>query len=567
MSQYNLSFKPGGKILELGGGDVPLRDQAGNRLTTNMDVQSTPNVDINHNMAVFPWPIEDESFDGIFGRYCLEHLSWHDIEKAIGEIYRILKPGGKGVFFVPNTLEQCKVAVRDGINKGTVEMLFGSQEFIPRHLGSHKMGFSDDYAKELFKKAGFKMVKALPHPVSATDLIVEVHKMQNNNIFEREYFEDGTIGYHMYRDFSTHYATAKKIMAMNPESVLDIGCAKGHTIRILENHGIITKGLDISNYCYQGRATDSVILHDITDIPWHKAKIFKDKQFDLCFSQNLLEHLPEDKTDSVIREIARVSRRGYHGIHYTDSPYEESTDIDITHICMKPKSWWIDKFKEIAPGYEVIIDYPRTIENDDPEKCIANPPEYTDNLVKLNIGSFTDQFYFGWANIDAIDLSQFAESQGYLFQQMDVTKGLNSADNTCDIIFSSHLLEHLSREEGKSFLKECYRILKPGGIIRVSTPDAQKLTTEYLNDNIWKYKYINTGVENADDSAEAYFDLLLAGHKTVYDEIALRGILDKAGFTKIEKTSPFDSRSDVIRTQTLNNHPDLSIILEAEKQG
>jgi len=562
---YSLNFEQGHKILEIGGGDNPLRSQDGKRVTINMDMQSTPNVDINHDMSVFPWPIEDCSYKNVFGRYCLEHISWHDVEKAISEIYRIMSYGGQGVFFVPNTFEQCKVVAEKGIDVGSVEMLFGSQEFIPRHLGAHKMGFSPRYAVEIFKKAGFNEVKIVPHPVSATDMIIEAYKMKDENIFEREYFEDGTIGYHMYRDFTVHNATAKKIMDMKPESVLDIGCARGYVVRILENNGVAVKGLDISRHCYMTRASDNVIQHDVTDIPWHKAKVFKDKQFDLCFSQNVLEHLHEDKIDGVIREIARVSKRGFHGIHYTDSPYEESKDIDVTHCTMHTKQWWVDKFNELAPGYNVVIDYPRTIENDDPEKCIAYPPETSDSLVKLNLGCFQDMFYHGWINIDIINLEQFAKSQGYLFQPADVTKGLGYADGGCDIIFSSHLLEHLTREEGKNFLKECYRVLKPGGIIRISTPNAMTLSIEYINDGIWQNKYINVGVEKAEDSAEAYHNLLMAGHKTLYDEPSLRGMLERAGFVNIEKASPFNSRSDAIRCQTINNHPDISIIMEAEK--
>ncbi|GAI02629.1 unnamed protein product, partial [marine sediment metagenome] len=184
-----------------------------------------------------------------------------------------------------------------------------------------------------------------------------------------------------------------------------------------------------------------------------------------------------------------VSHKGLHGIHYTDAPYKESPDIDITHRTMHPKSWWEEKFRTIAPDYPITIMYPRELENDDVEKCIAYPPKKTDDLVKLNIGSFTDMFYYGWINIDIIILDQFAESYGYQFQHHDVTQRLPYDDNNVDLIFSSHLLEHLSREDGAKFLKECARVLKPNGVIRISTPDAEKLSSEYINGQIWQYKY------------------------------------------------------------------------------
>ncbi|GAI02628.1 unnamed protein product [marine sediment metagenome] len=59
--------------------------------------------------------------------------------------------------------------------------MFGSQEF-PDHAGCHKTGFSPEHAKKLFERAGFNVVKTFPHPVSDTDLIIEVYKM-NEEIF------------------------------------------------------------------------------------------------------------------------------------------------------------------------------------------------------------------------------------------------------------------------------------------------------------------------------------------------------------------------------------------------
>ena len=575
MNNYTINFRQGSKVMEIGGGNNPI-------VHPNMDVRAGDNIDIVHDLSKFPWPIDDNSYDGIFSKYCLEHLSWRDIKQAIDELYRILRPGGKGVFFLPNTLEQCKKVVDEGINEGSIEMLFGSQEFDPRHIGAHKTGFSPEYAKKLFKEAGFGQITIFEHPNTITDMIIEVDKMNEEDVFEREYFEEGTIGYKQYRDFPQHYTTARKIMEMlfpkggpsrDPSTikVLELGAARGYVTRILENKGIKAVAMDISKYCYHTRATTNFILHDIIDVPWHKARVFGDKEFNITFSINVLEHIPEEQIDKVITEMARVSEAGLHGIHYTDAPYKESPDIDVTHRTMHPKSWWQEKFREIAPDYNALIMYPRELENDDDVKCIAYPPKSPDNLVKLNIGSFMDMFYYGWTNIDIIDLRQFAESYGYIFKVMDVTNrlyhsdGRSYEDNSVDLIFSSHLLEHLSREEGAKFLKECHRVLKKDGVIRISTPDAERLSSEYINGQIWMYKYINVGVEQAKDSAEAYYNLLLAGHKTIYDKKALDNMLKEAGFNLLPSITPFTSNSDTIQKQTITNFPTLSTIVEAKK--
>jgi len=560
-----LNFKHGGNVIELGGGANPA-------IHPNVDIIAGPNVDIvaDFNKKL---PLEDESYDGIFSRYAIEHISWHNVECFIQEIYRILKPGGKAIIITANTYEQCKKIVDEGINKDTVELLFGSQEF-PDHGGTHKMGFSPEYAEELFKNADFTLIRTFPHPDTVTDLIIEAYKMKKEEVFERSYFEDGTYGYKNYRDFATHYSTARIIEEMKPESVLSLGCGRAYVVRILENHGIKAIGMDISKHCWHTRATDSFILHDATKTPWvafadPKISGIADKEFDLSFSINFLEHISEEKLDDVIREIVRVSKRGLHGIHFTESPYEEADkDIDITHVTSKSESWWNNKFKTLAPDYDVVLKHPRLLEYEHPEhqpQPTSIAPPIPDNLVKLNIGSFLDCFYYGWKNIDILDLKSFADNQAYNFLQHDARKDLPFKDNSVDIIASNHFIEHISRSEGRQFFKECHRVLKSGGIMRISTPDTQIITQKYIDGNIWEYRYINTGIEQATDDAEAYFSLLLSGHKTIYDEKSLTKMLEQTDFKEIKKVSPFESRSEAIQTQTLTTHPSISIILEATR--
>jgi len=520
--------------------------------------------------------LESNFYDGIFSRYALEHISWRNIEQFIAEIYRITKDNGKAVVITSNLFEQCKSVIEEGVNKDTVERIFGSQEF-PDHAGAHKMGFSPEYATELFKKAGFNYVKLYSHPVSKTDMILEAYKI--NNVFERQYFEDGTIGYEEYRDFATHYTAARIIAEMKPESFLEVGAGRGYISRILEGRGIKCVATDISQHCYHTRATENFILMDATNTPWQKPKgyswvlpngeyNFDDNEFDLCCSINFLEHIPAEHIDNVITEMTRVSKRGLHGIHYTPAPYEEQdTDVDITHCSMHSKEWWISKFKKIAPDYEVKIDYPRNLEYDKPENQppISHVGFPNDGLIKLNIGSFKDMFYYGWINIDILDLNDFSKGQAYNFTQCDITKGIPYKDNEVDIIFTSHFLEHIDRTQGKQFLKECHRVMKPGGLIRISVPNAFQLTGEYIASDIKKYSHINVGVENAEDDAEAYYELLLANHKTIYDAVSLSKILEKTGFKNIESISPFKSRSEIIQAQTINPHPTISLVIEAEK--
>lgn len=97
--------------------------------------------------------------------------------------------------------------------------------------------------------------------------------------------------------------------------------------------------------------------------------------------------------------------------------------------------------------------------------------------LKLNIGC-GDQILDGFVNIDVSKPAQ---------KKIDVRRGLPYKNNSIGFIFSEHFIEHLSREESLSFLKECYRVLKPGGALRIATPDLDDMIQSYSRDT-WNHK-------------------------------------------------------------------------------
>ena len=48
------------------------------------------------------------------------------------------------------------------------------------------------------------------------------------------------------------------------------------------------------------------------------------------------------------------------------------------------------------------------------------------------------------------------------------------------MVYSSHFLEHIPRDQVAPFLQECWRILKPGGVLRIVVPDLENLCRIYL---------------------------------------------------------------------------------------
>ncbi len=103
-------------------------------------------------------------------------------------------------------------------------------------------------------------------------------------------------------------------------------------------------------------------------------------------------------------------------------------------------------------------------------------------LVNVGCG-FT--YHKEWINLD------LKESEYVKFH--NIKESLPFEDNSIDVIYHSHALEHLTKKEGKVFISECYRVLKNKGIMRVVIPDIEQIAREYLanleqgfngNDNI-----------------------------------------------------------------------------------
>lgn len=63
----------------------------------------------------------------------------------------------------------------------------------------------------------------------------------------------------------------------------------------------------------------------------------------------------------------------------------------------------------------------------------------------------------------------------------DIIKGLPIADNSCDGLYSSHTLEHLSLTDFKKALMNSFKILKRGGIFRCVVPDLEYAARQYIN--------------------------------------------------------------------------------------
>ncbi|HEX75387.1 MAG TPA: methyltransferase domain-containing protein [Dehalococcoidia bacterium] len=99
-------------------------------------------------------------------------------------------------------------------------------------------------------------------------------------------------------------------------------------------------------------------------------------------------------------------------------------------------------------------------------------------------------------------------------------------DNSVDLVYACHLLEHFRRNQTEDVLKEWYRVLKPGGILRVAVPDFQKLVEVYLKTE--NLKLILGPLFGRQDYPENT-------HYIVFDFAYLSEVLTKVGFKNIRR--------------------------------
>jgi len=188
---------------------------------------------------------------------------------------------------------------------------------------------------------------------------------------------------------------------------------------------------------------------------------------------------------------------------------------------------------------------------------------------KLHIGC-GKQVRPGWFNTD---FQPFYEGAYYL----DVTKSFPFPDNTFDRAFSEHMIEHVTYEQGRHFLRELYRVMKPDGRVRIATPNLRTLAALYAEPQTEEQRaYIETVIDTYNPTVGAHLpgfainQLFGFNHLFLYDRDTLGLILKQAGFVKVEEYS--SERTEDVAFRGMDAHANdyicyETLVLEAAKAG
>ncbi|HKZ36687.1 MAG TPA: methyltransferase domain-containing protein [Chryseolinea sp.] len=169
-------------------------------------------------------------------------------------------------------------------------------------------------------------------------------------------------------------------------------------------------------------------------------------------------------------------------------------------------------------------------------KCrILSPAKYKTSLSRLHIGS-GDRKITGWLNVDLVDSDL----------NLDIAKGrLPFADQQFEVIVSQHVIEHLTIEDELiPLLKECFRTLKPGGELWLSTPDMEKVAKSYLDHKsedmiadrqTRKPEWNLNGLPSQHFMNDIFHQQL--EHRNLFDFGLLKWTLEQAGFLNVTPSS------------------------------
>ncbi|TAK16881.1 MAG: methyltransferase domain-containing protein [Nitrosarchaeum sp.] len=138
--------------------------------------------------------------------------------------------------------------------------------------------------------------------------------------------------------------------------------------------------------------------------------------------------------------------------------------------------------------------------------------------MKLHVGC-GNVILPGWTNLDIEKLPGVDIID-------DVTTLTKIPNNSCDIIYASHVLEHVGRNEFEDVIRTWNKKLKKNGTLRIAVPDFEKIITWYQ-----KTKQIIDIVGLVSGGQKTKYDY----HKMIYDKKSLTEILLKMGFQNIQE--------------------------------
>jgi ubiquinone/menaquinone biosynthesis C-methylase UbiE len=126
------------------------------------------------------------------------------------------------------------------------------------------------------------------------------------------------------------------------DSVLDVGTGNGEALKIFLSAGKKAMGIEYSGWLFNELLRKIFVNGEVIEADAAKLP-FGNDSFDLVFSSDVLEHLPEEKAKQAIREMYRVTKKYFYG-----SIGSEIDERKKYHLTIKPINWWKEEFENVG---------------------------------------------------------------------------------------------------------------------------------------------------------------------------------------------------------------------------
>ena len=136
----------------------------------------------------------------------------------------------------------------------------------------------------------------------------------------------------------------------------------------------------------------------------------------------------------------------------------------------------------------------------------------------------------------------------------DIVKGLPIEDASCELLYSSHVLEHLALEDLRRALRNTRRYLQSGGAFRLVVPDLERLARDYLasTDAEACLRFMNEARLGSREKSTGWMQVVRqrygsSAHLWMWDYKGLAAELERAGFAGIRRAQFGDARDSRYR--------------------